>query len=118
MSMYRKALVAVFGAVLMALYSALGNDQHIGAEEAINIGIAAFTALQVFVTANLPFGGVWRYAKTITAVALGVLNLLVSEWTGGIDSAEVINLVIAAATALGVFAVANAQPATPVTPVV
>lgn len=107
---YRKAIVAVFGAVLMTLYSALGNDQHIGAEEAINIGIAAFTALQVFITANLPTGGVWAYAKTITAVALGVLNLLVSEWTGGIDSAEAVNLVIAAATALGVFGVANRVP--------
>lgn len=106
-SMYRKALVAVFGAVLMALYSAFGNDNHIGPEEAINIGIAAFTALQVFITANLPSGGVWNYAKSITAVALGVLNLLVSEWTGGIDHAELVNLIIAAATALGVYGVAN-----------
>lgn len=112
MSTYRKALVAVFGAVLMALYSAFGGDNHIGPEEAINIGIAAFTALQVFITANLPIGGIWRYTKTITAVALGVLNLLVSVWTGGIDSAEAVNLVIAAATALGVFTFANA-PLTP-----
>lgn len=116
MSAYRKALVAVSGAVLMALYSALGNDNHIGPEEAINIGIAAFAALQVYITANLPTLGVWRYAKTVTAVALAVLNLLVSEWTGGIDSAEAVNLVIAAATALGVFAVSNAVPTVAETP--
>jgi hypothetical protein len=118
MSAYKKALVAVFGAVLMALYSALGGDNHIGPEEAINIGIAAFAALQVYITANLPTLGVWRYAKTVTAVALAVLNLLVSEWTGGIDSSEAVNLVIAAAVALGVFAVPNTVPVIADPPVV
>ena len=107
MSMYRKALVAVLGAVVMALYSAFNGDNHVNPEEAINIGIAGFAALQVFITANLPTGTIWNYAKTITAVALGVLNLLVSEWTGGIDNAEMINLIIAALTAVGVYGVAN-----------
>lgn len=118
MSMYRKALVAVVGAVAMALYSAFNGDNHITPEEAINIGIAAFTALQVFITANLPAGTIWNYAKTFTAVALGVLNLLVSEWTGGIDNAEWVNLAIAALTALGVYGVANKGVTTYVAPVV
>lgn len=107
MSAYRKALIAVAGAVLMLIHSGLLNDQHIDPQEWINIGIGGFTALQVYMTTNLPTGGVWRYAKTLTAVALGVLNLLVSQWTGGLDNAEIVNLLIAAATAVGVYQVEN-----------
>jgi hypothetical protein len=107
MSAYRKALVAVIGAVLMLVHSGLINDQHLTPEEWINVGIGGFTALQVYMTSNLHADGVWRYAKTLTAVALGVLNLLVSQWTGGLDSAEIVNLLIAAATALGVYQVTN-----------
>lgn len=114
MNPYRKAGAAVVGAVLMALYSALFGDNHIGPEEAINIGIAAFTALQVYIASNLPVGGVWRYSKAITAASLAVLNLLVSQWTGGIDSAEAVNLIIAALTALGVYQVRNTDQVEPV----
>jgi hypothetical protein len=111
MSAYTKALVAVVGAVLMAVYSGFAGDNHIGPEEAINIGIAAFTALNVYIADNA-LSGTWRYAKSITAAGMAVLNLLVSQWTGGIDNAEIVNLVIAAAVALGVYQFPNKNSGT------
>lgn len=107
-SRYKKALTAVAGAVLVALYSALNGDNHVNVEESIQVGIAAFTAFQVWLTANVTSS---PYAKAVTAGALAVLNVLVSHLTGGIDHAELVNLIIVGLTAGGVLAVRNA-PAT------
>lgn len=104
MGRYTKAFIAVIGAAVMAVASALSGDNHIGTEEWINISIAGFTAFQVWLTANIPAAPV---AKAITAGALALLNLLVSQLTGGIDSAEVVNLIIAFAVAAGVLALPN-----------
>lgn len=104
MGRYTKAAVAVLGAVVMALYSALNGDNHVVTEEWIQIAIAAWTAFQVWLTANVSTAPV---AKAITAGMLAALNLLISQLTGGIDSAELVNIVIAFATAAGVWTVRN-----------
>jgi hypothetical protein len=104
MSQYRSALVAVLGAILMALYSALNGDNHVAPDEAIQIGIAAVTAFIVWNSANTT---AWQYAKPIAAAILAVLNGLAANWTGGISSAEWVNLIIAAATAAGILVFPN-----------
>lgn len=109
MSRYAKAATAVAGAALIALHSALFGDNHVDPGEAVQIGIAAFTAFQVWLTANTPNA---RHAKAVTAGALAVLSLLVANLTGGINSAEVVNLIIAGLTAAGVFAVRNSPAVT------
>jgi hypothetical protein len=104
MGRYSKAAVAVAGAIAIALYSALNGDDHVSTQDAIQIAIAAWAAFQVWLTANIPGS---THAKAITAGMLAALNLLVSQLTGGIDSAEWVNLIIAFATAAGVWGVRN-----------
>lgn len=104
MTRYTKAAVAVLGALVIALKAALFGDNHVSPEEAIQIIVAAVTAFQVWLTANVPSA---RYAKAITAVVLAVAAGLLANLSGGVDGAETIALVIAALTAGGVFAVPN-----------
>ena len=104
MGRYTKAAIAVAGAIVMAIYSALNGDNHISIEEWIQISIAAWASFQVWLTANVSDA---PYAKAITAGMLAALNLLVSQLTGGISSAELVNIVIAFATAAGVWSFRN-----------
>ena len=108
---YAKALVAVLGAVLMAVAAAM-TDGRIGSDEWVQIAIAGATAASVWTAANVPS---LPYAKTVIAVVLAVLNLLVAYISDGLTPAEWVNLAIAALTAAGVYVVPN-RPASVVRP--
>jgi len=119
---YGKALAAIAGAVLTVAYGALSGDQRIESDEAIQIGIAAATAIGVYL---VPLTPQYRWAKTAVAVALSVLQVLATVILGGLDSNEWIALLLAALTVLGVGAApavsnngtSNSQaPRTPKTP--
>jgi hypothetical protein len=100
---YGKALVAVVVAALTLASSAL-VDGHLDAGEGVQIAIAATTAIAVWLVPNLPnAGGV----KTGIAVVLAVLNALTAYIVDGIDTDDVINLVLAG---LGVLLI-GAAPA-------
>lgn len=101
--MYRKFFVALAGAVALAVAGVI-TDNVITTIEWVQIVIATATAVQVWVTANTP-GLTW--AKTLTAVVLGVANLLIGVIGDGIDAADVAALLVAALTAAGVYQVAN-----------
>ncbi|TBL44229.1 hypothetical protein EYA84_01955 [Verrucosispora sp. SN26_14.1] len=99
MEKYGKALAAVLGAVLVALYAALGGDNHIGSTEIVQVGIAAATAIGVYL---VPLAPQYRWGKTAVAVILAVLQALATSVLGGLDAGEWIVLVLAGLTAAGV----------------
>lgn len=103
---YAKAWLVVLATALMALQSALVGG--VDSVELVQIGLAALGAFTVAVVPNLSTG-VAAYAKTIVAVAFAVLNVLVTAIVGGLDSNELINLLLAAFAAVGVLAVPNKQ---------
>ena len=96
---YGKALAATVGAALTVAYGALSGDQHIDPDEAVQIAIAAATAVGVYL---VPLAPQYRWAKTGVAVVLSVLQVLVTVILGGLDAGEWMALAIAAATVLGV----------------
>ncbi|MCZ7440801.1 hypothetical protein O7598_31095 [Micromonospora sp. WMMC241] len=99
MDRYGKALASLLGAVLVALYAALGGDNHIDSEELVQVGIAAATAAGVYL---VPIAPQYRWGKTAVAVVLAVLQALATTVLGGLDSGEWIVLVLAGLTAAGV----------------
>jgi O-antigen/teichoic acid export membrane protein len=104
MQKYGKAIVAVIAAVLTFAYGALSGDQRIDAEEWVQIGIAAATAIGVYL---VPLAPQYRWGKTAVAAVLGVLQALATVVLGGLDASEWIVLALAAAAVLG----AHAAPA-------
>ncbi|MDG4792025.1 hypothetical protein O7626_40125 [Micromonospora sp. WMMD1102] len=114
---YGKALAAVAGAALTIAYGALSGDQRIEPDEAVQIAIAAATAVGVYLVPLVPE---YRWAKTAVAAVLAVLQVLATVILGGLDSNEWIALLLAALTVLGVGitpavsdnGVANIQPRT------
>lgn len=111
--MARKFFVALAGAAALAVASVL-TDNLITTVEWVQIVIAVATAMQVWVTANVP---ALTWAKTLTAVVLGVANLLVGMIADGLDAADWSALVVAALTAAGVYAVPNSLAARRADPV-
>ncbi|SCL31875.1 hypothetical protein GA0070616_4348 [Micromonospora nigra] len=99
MEKYGKALAAIAGAVLVALYAALGGDNRVDAEETVQVAIAAATAIGVYL---VPLAPQYRWGKTAVAVVLAVLQALATTVLGGLDAGEWIVLVLAGLTAAGV----------------
>lgn len=95
---YGKVIVAVLAAGLIALYDYL-NDGHVTPEEWVHVFIAVGLAVQVYL---VPLTVEWPWMKTGVAVVLAVLNVLVISIVGGITSREIVELVLAALTPLGV----------------
>lgn len=98
-----KAIVQVIATALAAVIPALA----VGPLDAIgwfNVVALAAGALMVYNSANIPG---WNYAKLIASAVAAVAVLLMSSWTGGLSSAEIIQLVLAFLGALGVGAVPN-----------
>lgn len=115
MAPYSKALVAVVGAVTVAVASAW-TDSTITYPEWVTVAVAGWTAFQVFVTANVGLP-LWDKAKAVTAGALAALGLLGGYLANGehMTGALWLNVAIAFATAAGVFAVPNMSPGSGIT---
>lgn len=96
---YGKAIAATAGAALTVAYGAFSGDQRIESDEAVQIAIAAATAVGVYL---VPLAPQYRWAKTGLAVVLAVLQVLATVILGGLDPGEWMALAIAAATVLGV----------------
>lgn len=88
---FGKAAVAVLVAGLTVLSSAVSDGQFT-AGEGVQIAIAAATAFSVWFVPNLPSSG---GVKTGVAVVLAVLNAATAYIVGGLDTGEVVNLVLA-----------------------
>lgn len=99
---YTKFLVMVLVTGLTAVAAVLSGG--ITSTEWVTVAIAVVGALSVFAAPNVPGAA---YTKSILAVFTAVLAFLVTAILGGISSAELIQVAILAAGALGVYAFPN-----------
>jgi len=110
--MQPKLIWPVFGVVLMAIMTTVQDaitDQHIDAQEWVQVALGALMAFNVWATANLPQ---YEKMKSYVAISIAVVTGLYTFVIGGVSTAEVINLVIIALAAAGVVVVR--QPVTTV----
>jgi len=99
---YAKAGLAVVATVLTALVAAFTGG--VTAVEWVNVAIAGVTAAAVFAAPNVPGA---KYTKAVLAVLGAVLVFLTSAIIGGLSTPELMQLVVVALGALGVYAVPN-----------
>lgn len=104
MQKYSKFAAAVVVTVLAAIAAALTGDATIMANEWVNIAIMGVGAAAVFAAPNVPGA---KYTKSILAVLTATLTVLASVILGGVTSVELIQILIAGAGAVGVYAVPN-----------
>jgi len=102
---YAKTFAAIAATVFSAGVAALTGDNHISAQEWINVSIAFVAAVGVFYVPNAPNAPV---AKAVVAALSAALALAVNFIVGGIDLSEWLQLALAALGAVGVYGVSNA----------
>jgi len=104
MNKYAKFAAIVLATVLSAVAAALFGDSVISPQEWVNVAILAVGAAGVFAAPNVPGAA---YTKSILAVLAAVLTVLASVIVGGVGTAEIIQILLAALGAVGVYAVPN-----------
>lgn len=106
---YAKLAVQVLVTIATAIVAALVGDDTINSVEWVNVAIVGVTAAGVFYAPNVKGANVTKFVLS----ALGaVLVVLASTITGGIGAVEVIQMLIAGAGAVGVYAIPNKTVAT------
>lgn len=106
---YRKAIGQVVVTVV-AFIASIITDDHISAEEWVLLAGTAVTAIGVYVVPNLN-EGVAAAAKTVVAFLLAGLTVLSTMKLGdGLSTAEVLEVFLAAAGAVGFSVVPNRWP--------
>lgn len=119
MSQYAKFIVALVAAVLAAVAGALPTGGHFTEATLVNVVLAVLGALAVYVGPNVKGAPGWlggAYTKVILAALTAIAVALASYITAGghlasITPAEVVQILLAVVSTLGVGAVPNAQPA-------
>jgi uncharacterized membrane protein YqaE (UPF0057 family) len=99
---YSKALSQVLATVLATVLAATVGG-GLDTTGWINVVLAGIGAVSVALVPNLNVG-VAKYSKSLITVLTVVLPILAVSLPGGLDSAEVIQLVLAGLGALGVYA--------------
>ncbi len=102
MKKYTKTIVQVVITILVALAAVW--DGGVLASEWINVAIVGAGALSVFTAPNVPGAA---YTKTILSAITAGLVVLASVITGGLVFPELIQILLAAAGAVGVYALPN-----------
>jgi hypothetical protein len=119
MSPYLKFFVALLGAVLTAAAGALPTGGHFTQATLVNVVLAVLGALAVYVGPNVHGAPGWLaggYTKVLlaalTAVATAIASFIAAHGSlAGITSVEIVQIVFAALSALGVGLLPNARPA-------
>jgi len=101
---YAKLLMQVLVTVAVAVVAAMAGDNIVDSIEWVNVAIVGVGAAAVFAGPNIPGAA---YTKFILAALAAVLAVLASAITDGIQTVELIQMLIAAAGAVGVWAVPN-----------
>lgn len=103
--MYKKLIVAVVGALVMAAYTYF-DDDYISTLEWVQVVGTGVGAFLVWLTANGQPGTGWAYAKTAAyAASAGVASLLVTMNDGDFSQHDLFTLAIAVLTGAGVLLV-------------
>ena len=100
MTVYAKSIGMVLMTVVTAIVAAL-TDNKVSTAEWINIAILGFGAASVFTAPNVPYA---KYTKTTIAVLTAGLTAVASYLTGGITTAEWLQVLVAAIGAGSVYA--------------
>lgn len=87
-------------AIATTVQAAIADGSTIDEQEWVQVAIQAVMAFNIWATANLPQ---YTRMKTWVAVVLAVLQALYTIVIGGVDNAEILNLVITALAAAGVI---------------
>lgn len=101
---YAKLIMQVVVTVATGVVAALAGDNAVDSVEWVNVAIVGVGAAAVFAAPNVPGAA---YTKSILAVLTAVLTILASAIVGGVQTVEIIQMVIAGAGAVGVYAVPN-----------
>lgn len=104
MNKYAKFVAIALATVLSAVSAALVGDNVISPQEWVNIAILGVGALGTFAAPNVPGAA---YTKAVLAVLTAVLTVLATVILGGIGTTEIIQMLLAALGALGVYAIPN-----------
>lgn len=100
MNIYAKSIGMVLMTVVTAIVAAL-TDDVVSTSEWINVAILGFGAASVFTAPNIPGA---KHTKVVLAVLVAALTAVASFLTGGITVAEWLQVLVAAAAAVGVYA--------------
>lgn len=106
----KKLYWPVIGVILMAALNSIQaamSDNHIGAQEWVQVALGVLMAFNVWATANLPQ---YEHMKGYVAGAIAVVSALYTFVIGGVSLPELINLAVIALSAAGV--VLTGQPLT------
>lgn len=103
---YAKALLAVLATVVSAVIAALAGGGAMTPVAWVNVLLAGLGACAVFAAPNVPGA---RYTKAVLAVLTTVGTALVPLLSAGhaFTAADLLQLLVAALGAVGVFAVPN-----------
>lgn len=105
---YAKFVVQVIVTVATAIVAAMAGDDVISSVEWVNVAIVGVGAAAVFYGPNVPGA---RVTKFVLSALAAVLTVLASAIVGGLQTVEIIQMLIAAAGAVGVYAIPNKTPA-------
>lgn len=108
---YAKAGLAVLVTIIVAIVSATVGNHVMTPTEWVNVAISGVSACMVYAAPNVPGA---LYTKTIIAVLMAVLSFLATVLVPcsvfsecHIATRDILQMVVIAAGALGVFAVPN-----------
>jgi hypothetical protein len=106
----KKVLPPILGTIVMAILTVFQEataDNHITAQEWVQVILGALMAFNVWATANLPG---YTKMKTYVSAAIVVFGALYTYIVGGVSQGELINMAVLALSALGVAVIK--QPVT------
>lgn len=100
--MKNKLIWPVLGTIVMAILTVVQEatqDNHITAQEWVQVALGALMAFNVWATANLPG---YERMKTYVSAAIVVVGALYTYIVGGVSTGEIINMAVLLLAALGV----------------
>lgn len=104
MQKYAKLIMQLVVTVAAAIVAYLANDNAVDSVEWVNVAIIGVGSASVLYAPNIPGAPV---AKFVMSALAAVLTVLASAIVGGIQPVELIQMLIAGAGAVGVYAVPN-----------
>jgi len=106
---YGKAIVAFLYAVVTVAIPLYSGDHHIDPSEGVAIAIAACTAALTWLVPLVPSA---PWTKTAIGILLAVLQVVTTVIVGGIDSNDVMLIIAAVVSALGIGVAPAISPKT------
>jgi hypothetical protein len=101
---YAKVLTGAGGVILSAVLAALIGDGTLSFAEFVNVVVLATGTLSLGIAPNIPGS---RYVKSTLAAIAAAVTVLLSVYSDGVTSSEFWQIVVAVATAYGVYQIPN-----------